>query len=255
MNDLFNHLWQTTLFAAAITLITLAMRRNPARTRYWLWMVASLKFLVPFSVLFVAGSRIEQPAGLTSISGEFIEQVTATFTPVEFSAAPTRDWSRALMAIWLLGVLAVSVRWLRAWWRVRHIARLGVPAGINAPIPVLSTAAAIEPGIFGILRPVLLLPASITEKLSAGEIRSLVTHELCHLKSRDNLTAAIHMVVSAIFWFHPAVWWIGGRLIEERERPATNMFSDKAIRPKHMRSPFSLSVNTTRNRGWLVPPA
>ena len=35
---------------------------------------------------------------------------------------------------------------------------------------------------------------------------------------RDNLAAAIHMVVEAIFWFHPLVWWIGARLVEERER-------------------------------------
>jgi len=37
-------------------------------------------------------------------------------------------------------------------------------------------------------------------------------------RRRDNLTAAIHMVVEAIFWFHPLVWWFGARLVEERER-------------------------------------
>jgi TonB family protein len=28
----------------------------------------------------------------------------------------------------------------------------------------------------------------------------------------------MHMVVEAIFWFHPVVWWLGARLVEERER-------------------------------------
>src|SRR5262249_42253540 len=40
---------------------------------------------------------------------------------------------------------------------------------------------------------------------------------LCHVRRRDNLTAAIHMMVESIFWFHPLVWWIGARLVEERE--------------------------------------
>jgi len=46
----------------------------------------------------------------------------------------------------------------------------------------------------------------------------VLAHELCHVRRRDNLTAAIHMVVEAVFWFHPLVWWIGARLVEERER-------------------------------------
>jgi uncharacterized protein (TIGR03435 family) len=46
----------------------------------------------------------------------------------------------------------------------------------------------------------------------------VIAHELCHVHRRDNLTAAIHMCVEALFWFHPGVWLIGARLIAERER-------------------------------------
>src|SRR4029077_8104902 len=45
-----------------------------------------------------------------------------------------------------------------------------------------------------------------------------LAHELCHVRHRDNLTAAIHMLVEALFWFYPPVWWLGARLIDERER-------------------------------------
>ena len=40
---------------------------------------------------------------------------------------------------------------------------------------------------------------------------------MCHVRRRDNFFAAVHMVVEAIFWFHPLVWWIGSRMVEERE--------------------------------------
>jgi uncharacterized protein (TIGR03435 family) len=77
--------------------------------------------------------------------------------------------------------------------------------------------ALLEPGVFGIGRPVL-LPEGITERLTAEQLDAIVAHELCHVRRRDNLVAAIHMMVEALFWFHPLVWWIGARMVEERER-------------------------------------
>jgi hypothetical protein len=47
---------------------------------------------------------------------------------------------------------------------------------------------------------------------------AVLAHELCHMRRRDNLTAAIHMLVEAVFWFYPVVWRLGARLIAERER-------------------------------------
>jgi bla regulator protein blaR1 len=49
-------------------------------------------------------------------------------------------------------------------------------------------------------------------------MRAIVAHEMAHVRRRDNLTFALHMVVETLFWFHPLVWWIGLRLIDERER-------------------------------------
>jgi hypothetical protein len=52
----------------------------------------------------------------------------------------------------------------------------------------------------------------------AASMEAMLAHELCHVRRRDNLVAAMHMMVEAVFWFHPLVWWIGVRLMEERER-------------------------------------
>jgi TonB family protein len=74
-----------------------------------------------------------------------------------------------------------------------------------------------EPGIFGIVRPVLLWPATISEHLQDSHLRAILAHEVSHVRRRDNLAATMHMAVEAIFWFHPIVWWLGARLVEERE--------------------------------------
>ncbi len=69
----------------------------------------------------------------------------------------------------------------------------------------------------GFLRPVLVLPAQLLEHLNPRQLGAILTHELCHVQRRDNLFAGVHMMVEAIFWFHPLVWWIGSRMVEERE--------------------------------------
>jgi len=62
-----------------------------------------------------------------------------------------------------------------------------------------------------------LIPSNMLTRLSPQELDAIFTHELCHIRRRDNLAAALHTLVFAIFWFHPAVWLIKARLLDERE--------------------------------------
>jgi hypothetical protein len=54
--SLLAHLWQSTLCFLVAWLLTLALKNNRASVRYWVWLAASVKFLVPFSLLVSAGS-------------------------------------------------------------------------------------------------------------------------------------------------------------------------------------------------------
>jgi uncharacterized protein (TIGR03435 family) len=91
-------------------------------------------------------------------------------------------------------------------------------AGTRRRVSLVSSDSPLEPGLFGILRPVLLWPRRISERLNDAQIDAILAHEVGHVRRHDNLSAALHKVVESVFWFHPLVWWIGGRLIEERER-------------------------------------
>src|SRR5436309_8548635 len=102
LGELMNHLWQSTVFAVAAALLTLAFRRNRAEVRYWLWMSASLKFLLPFSILISLGhsvgwapaARIVPAATAISVS---VAQVSTPFAEsVRSSPAlpDTRDWAK-----------------------------------------------------------------------------------------------------------------------------------------------------------------
>jgi uncharacterized protein (TIGR03435 family) len=82
----------------------------------------------------------------------------------------------------------------------------------------MSSPGILEPGVFGVLRPVLLLPEGIAARLTPEQLESVLAHELCHVRRRDNLAGVLHMIVEALFWFHPLIWWLGAHLMEERER-------------------------------------
>jgi uncharacterized protein (TIGR03435 family) len=63
-----------------------------------------------------------------------------------------------------------------------------------------------------------LLPAGLADNLNPGQFDAILNHEARHVQCCDNLTAALHMCVETLFWFHPLVWWIGAKLVDERER-------------------------------------
>lgn len=227
LSFLANHLWQSTLFAVAAGLLTLALRNNRAAIRYGIWLSASVKFLIPFSVLVSIGDQFEWRA--TSNTGpvpiaQLVERIGQPFAVSAESVATVAaaaSWNpipSVLFVVWFCG-LAVSVAvWLRLWRRFGAALRKATPLHLDLPIPVMATPGRLEPGVFGVLRPILLLPEGISERLPSAQLQSILAHELCHVRRRDNLTAAIHMLVESIFWFHPLVWWIGTRLVEERER-------------------------------------
>ena len=235
ISELANHLWQSTLFAVAVGLLTLMCRKNHASVRYWLWFSASVKFFIPFTVLMALGDRLEWASSAPQIATPAVSatlaQVSRPFVEdpglgvLSLQEAPRGfDWfAFALLAVWVSGIIAMTVIRLRMWQRIRAAVRASSPWTVpDLPLPagldVRSTPGVMEPGVVGLWRPVLLVPSGIEDDLTPRQLAAVLTHELCHVRRRDNVTAAVHMLAEAVFWFHPLVWWIGARLVDERER-------------------------------------
>ena len=78
----------------------------------------------------------------------------------------------------------------------------------------------------------LLIPDGLADQLSPEQLDAVLAHESRHILCRDNLTAAVHMCVETLFWFHPLVWWIGAKLMDERERDCDEAVLQQGSRPK-----------------------
>jgi beta-lactamase regulating signal transducer with metallopeptidase domain len=211
---LFAHIWQSTLFAAAAGLLTLPLKKNRARTRYWVWFTGLVKFLVPFGVLVSLGSHLKLPQwtakapalarAMTQPAISFVMgDARPIFTAPSAPEAVSDLVPAILLGIWACGFAAIASCWVRHWMRVRAYVRAASRLPIEIGIPVVSSPVLCEPGVFGIFRPVLMLPDGMAEHLSKAEWEAILAHEMCHVRCRDNLTAVIYMVVESVFWFHP----------------------------------------------------
>lgn len=226
VQPLANHLWQSTCTAIAAGLLTLVFRRNRARVRHAIWLAASAKFLIPLSVLTVIGGHIpfrptpkpQHPliAATREISAPFTRPITTanlkTAIPGRTDLLPT-----LLFGVWVSGFMCLTYFWIKAWWRIRAVVVAGAPVDLGFAVRTITSPTATAPGVFGIFRPTLLLPEGIVKSLTSSQLAAIVAHEICHLRNRDNLAAAFQMSVETVFWFHPLVWWIGKRMIAERE--------------------------------------
>jgi beta-lactamase regulating signal transducer with metallopeptidase domain len=236
MAALLDHLWQSTLFAAAIALVMPLFRRQAASLRFWLWFAASMKFLVPFALLVALGRHVLDafaPA-VTAPLLTAIHPAAARFIMAAPLLAPSPvhiPAAELAVIVWAVGLIAISLFCLSRWLDLRASLREAYPVAADAPVPVKSAASFLEPGLVGVWRPVILLPKGLAQQLTQAEMDAVLAHELCHLRRRDNLLAALHMLVEGLFWFHPLVWWIGGRLVEERERACDESVVASGIRP------------------------
>jgi beta-lactamase regulating signal transducer with metallopeptidase domain len=221
---LINHLWQSTLFGAAVWLVTLALRDNRASLRHSLWLIASLKFLVPFSALYYIGALAglpppvgTQPTLLTQALELTTPVVSPTRSLIMVSPLPAQSWAGLLAAAWAFGAVVVALRWWLAWRAADSMARAARPVPGSSP-DTRVTEAAIEPAVARVFRPVVLLPVALLGRLTPAQLGAVLAHEREHIARRDNLIAHVHRFVATLFWFHPLVWWIGRQLVEERER-------------------------------------
>src|SRR6185312_13443451 len=138
----FNHLWQSTIFAVAVAAVAALLQRQSPRLRYWLWLAASVKFLIPFSLLVSTGARVQLPPDTPSLHATTVQQISTYFSPA-YTPAPVRTafpWTTWLTALWIAGALLLGIRWYRRWRTIRTAALHARTANLDFPVPVFISA-------------------------------------------------------------------------------------------------------------------
>ncbi|MBO0726384.1 MAG: energy transducer TonB, partial [Blastocatellia bacterium] len=235
-----NHLWQATLLALAVWIAAVWLRQ--ARTRHMIWLMAFAKFLLPAALLFLlareTGLNFSWTARTEMVAASDADVLLLIAEPVaqapqSESGAGHNEVYCVLTALWLIGIALCLLRWGLRRRRFAAVAFEGekVETGreaamledlksrlnVSRPVALIVSSSFAEPVVWRALRPLIALPRGLSDRLSDGELESVLAHELFHVKRFDNLFGSLQMFVCCLFWFHPLVWLIDRRLIEERE--------------------------------------
>lgn len=141
--------------------------------------------------------------------------------------------------VWLAGCALLALSWLRKSCALSASIRRGREVntgreadalrrvksnfGMSRGVRLVVTAAVSEPGVWGVLRPVVVLPEGVAERLDDAELETVFMHELAHVKRWDNLAGNFQRALCCLFWFHPVVWFINRQLLAEREQACDDM--------------------------------
>jgi beta-lactamase regulating signal transducer with metallopeptidase domain len=116
-----------------------------------------------------------------------------------------------------------DAEWLSLTQRLVHEMRIG------RPVTLLRSERACVPMTWGVVYPRILLPAD-ADAWTAARRMVVLLHELAHIKRLDTLTQLLAQVSTALFWFHPAVWFAARQMRREREHACDDFVLDAGAR-------------------------
>lgn len=235
---LLHFLWQGTALAA-IAAGAMAIARRPS-TKYLVGMGALVLMLLAPVLTFLRSS--EQHASLADF-GKSSPLVTASWPIARGQAAasgvtqplPARTpealpW---LVEIWLMGVALFSLRSAGGFvliererrrqsavvqdWVLEICFTLQDQLGIHSAVQYCESAFLQAPAVIGWFRPIVFLPATALTGLSEEQLRSVIAHELAHIRRYDAFVNVFQVCVETLLFYHPAVWWLNRRIRVERE--------------------------------------
>src|SRR5579864_7582225 len=238
---LLHFLWQGTLIALLFACVNLSLRSAGARLRYSVACLAMLLMPAASIATFVwlnFHSATAPPLGTwqSILSAPLVANATHIAAP-GYAATRLEDWLNAhlwwLVSLWSVGVVILSLRtaggWIVAQTLKRHnthpaepawqdaMARLARRLDVRRRVRLCESTLAKVPTVIGWLRPVILLPVSALTGLTPELMETLLAHELAHIRRQDYLLNLVQTVIETLWFYHPAVWWIGNKIRQERE--------------------------------------
>ncbi len=240
-------LWQGALVAIVLAVVLACTRAVTPNTRYLLSATGLLLIAgmaVPTFISLYTPEAAQKPAIFPLMAyaqpvdgaGMPVDVVEAATAPGDF-AADLRSWldagMPAIVLVWFAGMLFLTVKFLAEFaytnrlrykeifppspfWKSRF-EDLCYLTNVRKGIDLVESALVQVPIVIGVLKPVILLPLGTLAGLPAQQIEAILAHELAHIRRHDYLVNILQTLITILFFYHPAIWWISSRMRIERE--------------------------------------
>ncbi len=175
---------------------------------------------------------IQQPPETRTVPAMSADRIPSQST----ADVKTTDWSAIspwILGLYATGVLIMFVRLGRGIWHSHRLTSSANPIADGPAVdlfksltcemsrwttPVLATAdRLVTPQVIGLIRPVILVPASLITSLTTDELRLILTHELTHIRRHDLWVNLLQRLAETLLFFNPAMWFLSRRISVLRE--------------------------------------
>lgn len=233
---LTHSIWQGAL--AALLLLIFLPRLRTARHRYW----AAYSALAAVFVAAIVTCCWAYEPGQHSATA-MLEEGDASFFLIESQALNSNLWQvfsawletnhTLIVVLWLLGFSFFLLRLAGGLWQIRRLRTQGTTApeaewlekfnllqehlGFTRMVTLLESSLVQTPMAIGWLKPVVLLPIGLVNRLSMSEVEAVLAHELAHIARKDWILNLFQAFIESLFYYHPAVWWMSSVVRRERE--------------------------------------
>ena len=231
---LLNTAAEGIVLAGLVWMLLRLIGRQNSGTRFVIWFSALLAIVaLPFFPSSGFGALHSRGIPAANLAGEI---------------TLSSSWAFCLFAAWAFGAALLLLRLTVGLRGVRHIRRncsevdlasldpaiAGIfrDSGCRRRVKLCVSGDVAVPAAIGFVRPAIVFPAWLLPQLSPEEIKVVLLHELAHLRRWDDWTNLAQQIVKAAFFFHPAVWWIEGRLTLEREMACDDMVLAQTASPR-----------------------
>ncbi|HYM79371.1 MAG TPA: M56 family metallopeptidase [Candidatus Dormibacteraeota bacterium] len=236
--------------------------KQNSRTRFAVWFLALLAVTsLPFIGQFGEG-KIEA-SGLAGSA---------------FAIDLSAHWAVILSGLWLLAASVAVVRVAAGLWHLRTLRRgctvvdvaelapalqqtlvelrAASPSLVKRPVTIATSENIRVPAALGLWKPMIVLPAWTLREVPASDLSIVLRHEFAHLRRWDDWTNLVQKIARAVFFFHPAVWWIENRLTVEREMACDDAVVAEINNPTvYANCLVSLLEKGVAQRGWTMAQA
>ncbi len=219
-----------SIFICIIFVIkSIAARRLPAWWHYGLWLVLMIRMLIPWKYDGRGGISeiIPLPALKLHFLNSMIIEKDAMVAGIAKSASSSihglsLSMDEVLLYAWLTGIVLLGLytifKNIKFWVVIKQkpmlidsdvldlLEECKNRMKINTICGITITDAVKSPALFGYLRPRLLLPEGVLEKLTRSELAYVFMHELGHLKRHDIGVSWLITILQTFHWFNPLVW-------------------------------------------------
>ncbi len=203
-------------------------------TRFTVWFSALAAII---ALPFLAGPSFGDSHSQAYMSASLHREVTLS-----------SSWAIYIFAAWAVGAGLLLLQLSVALWRVRQlrrncsdlviadldpaVAQILQDFGTSRRVKLCASNELTVPAAIGFFRPAIVFSAWLLPQLSAEEIKVILLHEQAHLYRWDQWTNLAQKIVKAVFFFHPAVWWIENRLALEREMACDDIVLAQTASPR-----------------------